>query len=659
MAISVDPQTFVITVPKADLTLVQTSPTEIRQLDLNIFRLALKDWEDDGLAGGITFLRTHTHNTEVLLGGITYARVIEILEPYTITFEDGQYAVNLIGANSNVGDRVNVNQVSVRSQNSAGLISNSAIEFSSFGGGVWIDVDNLSGLAVSGTTFPVGTRQAPVDNIDSLKLITAFRGFNKVFVIGNLNLTNGDNFTRFTFEGESPTKTTITVDSATNVLNCEFIQCTVSGVLDGNSEITHARVSNLDFVDGKVESSDIGPGIISLGTSTVANIFSCFSTTPGSSTPVIDMNGTGIIGLRDYNGGVELRNYSGTGSHSIDLASGQIKLDPNTIISGTFVCRGVGKLIDVSTNAPIRTGIWNGGVTIINELINLTTISEAASFTEAVYIDAINGVPGISDPIGLQRQPVNNLTDAISIAIIRGTSKLVFLSDFTFISTDYIIGYSLIGKGMQTTTLTFETGCVVAYCDAYDMKMTGFLTGIVGMTECHLENLESFSLVPSSQSLVIRRCKFSGTITLRSNYSGMVSLLDSYGDTAVSLYPIFDGGNYTGDMLMNNWSGQVRLKNLTQGNKIDIRITHGTIELDNSVTNAIFHVSGTGFLTDTLENEILSGTWNGGVIVSNETITGSGGGGGLPGVWSELEKQEALAYSKKASDNAEQANLKL
>lgn len=120
MAISINPLTHVINVPKADLTLVQASP-EIRQLDLDWFRMQLKAYEAADY--GIYLLKTHNHNTEVTLGSLTFARVIEILPPYTVTFEDGQYAVNLVNANSNVSDRANVNQVSVRSSNSAGLVA--------------------------------------------------------------------------------------------------------------------------------------------------------------------------------------------------------------------------------------------------------------------------------------------------------------------------------------------------------------------------------------------------------------------------------------------------------------------------------------------------------------------------------------------------------
>lgn len=122
MAITIDWGTLVINVPKADTTLIQASP-EIRQLDLNAFRLALKDLEDS--EEGMTYPATHNHNPPVTVGGVTLARVLEIINGYTVLFEDGQYAVNLVGANSNVSDVTIVNQVSIRSANSAGLVQGS------------------------------------------------------------------------------------------------------------------------------------------------------------------------------------------------------------------------------------------------------------------------------------------------------------------------------------------------------------------------------------------------------------------------------------------------------------------------------------------------------------------------------------------------------
>jgi hypothetical protein len=120
MAILVDWGNRIIYIPKSFLTLVQPSP-EIRELNLNALRLALKDLEDG--EEGMNFSDTHRHNTEVVLAGVTYSRTIEFINDYTVTFEDGQYAVNAVGANSNLADVMNVNQVSLRTSNSAGLLT--------------------------------------------------------------------------------------------------------------------------------------------------------------------------------------------------------------------------------------------------------------------------------------------------------------------------------------------------------------------------------------------------------------------------------------------------------------------------------------------------------------------------------------------------------
>lgn len=117
MAISIAWGTRVISIPKADL--IHNGGLEY-ELDVNAFRLELKDNEDDEV--GMPYPDTHNHNTVVVLGGIPYARSIEIINGYTVTFEAGIYSVTLTGANNNIQDVTNLNTVSVRSTNSAGLV---------------------------------------------------------------------------------------------------------------------------------------------------------------------------------------------------------------------------------------------------------------------------------------------------------------------------------------------------------------------------------------------------------------------------------------------------------------------------------------------------------------------------------------------------------
>jgi hypothetical protein len=121
MAITIDPATFIISVPKSFMTLVQSLPFEIYELDSNAFRNALNDWADS--EDGMYMPDTNRHNTEVTIDGLTYARTIEILDPYSITFEDGQYQVNITGSNNNIHSKRNLNQVSIVPHNSAGLIN--------------------------------------------------------------------------------------------------------------------------------------------------------------------------------------------------------------------------------------------------------------------------------------------------------------------------------------------------------------------------------------------------------------------------------------------------------------------------------------------------------------------------------------------------------
>lgn len=118
MALSIDWATKVITVPQADLTNLGGG---VYELDVDAFRLELKAIEDN--EDGIVFPDTHRHNTTVTLAGATYARSVELINSYTVEFEDGSYTVVCVGANHNVGDVKVVNSVSLIIGNSAGLIT--------------------------------------------------------------------------------------------------------------------------------------------------------------------------------------------------------------------------------------------------------------------------------------------------------------------------------------------------------------------------------------------------------------------------------------------------------------------------------------------------------------------------------------------------------
>jgi hypothetical protein len=155
VAISVNWGTKVISVPQSYLTHIGGS---LYELDTDQFRLDLKDLEDS--EEGMPFPDTHRHNTEVVLSGVTYARTLEIINGYTITFENGSYRVRLAGSNNNIADVANLNSVSILSQNSAGLISVDS------GAGDWTTTEKAqirSRLGIDGAaSAPAATPVLPV-----------------------------------------------------------------------------------------------------------------------------------------------------------------------------------------------------------------------------------------------------------------------------------------------------------------------------------------------------------------------------------------------------------------------------------------------------------------------------------------------------------------
>ena len=102
MAVSIDwGNTFVISIPQSDLAFVSGT---LYDFDTDAFRLELKDNEDDAV--GMPWTDTHIHNTEVTVFGVTYARFVEIIAPYSLTFEDtgSAYSIRAIGSNNNCFD---------------------------------------------------------------------------------------------------------------------------------------------------------------------------------------------------------------------------------------------------------------------------------------------------------------------------------------------------------------------------------------------------------------------------------------------------------------------------------------------------------------------------------------------------------------------------
>lgn len=381
MALTIDWPNKIISIPRNDLQLVQSTPTEIRSLDLDQFHSDLRDLEDD--SDGMPWPRTHSYVGPVTVGGVQLAPVVEIVNDYTITFEDGQYAVNLVGANSNVGDRVNVNQVSIRSANSAGLTFSDEINSQSYTGGlIWIN--SQEGLA--GFAFPQGTPKAPVNNIADALLVKEREKLNSFNVENLLVIPSGTDLSNLDFHGHNPINDILVLQGGdTTYLNLESL--TVTGVANGRIFIkSDCIVSNIsNFSGGIVNSLIDGTLTVDATFTDQITIAKSGSAVAGTGKPTLDMNGANSsIICRDYSGSILLRNFNQGSNASFDFLSGNLYLD-STSTSGTIVVRGNAKVVDDDTGDIIKSGTWNG-LTIVNHTTNELVWENSVALSVPKYL---------------------------------------------------------------------------------------------------------------------------------------------------------------------------------------------------------------------------------------------------------------------------------
>ncbi len=281
-------------------------------------------------------------------------------------------------------------QVVKTSSASATLQELEAIQYSSFNGGVTVDISS----PYSGTEFPTGTIQQPVNNTADALTIAEERGFSTIYIIGDIVLDSGSNFSEYIFVGESMTKTKITINPDANVINSEFYDAEITGTLDGGNVLRNCLISDINYVNGYIEQCVLSAGTIVLGGNQEAHFLDCWSGVVGLFTPTIDMGGSGQgLGVRNYNGGLKIVNKSGTDKISIDLNSGQIILD-STVTNGEIVIRGIGDVIDNSSGATIITDDLINPANIADAILDESLSDHKTSGSLGFAISFIKGING-------------------------------------------------------------------------------------------------------------------------------------------------------------------------------------------------------------------------------------------------------------------------
>lgn len=562
MTISIDWPNKIITVEKTDMTLIQSSPVEIYSLDLNLFRLTLRDLEDE--EDGISYLPTHTHVAPVDVGGVTLARVVEIINDYTVTFEDGQYAVNLIGANSNLGDRVNVNNVSVRSANSAGLVTSAAIEYGEYGGAVTVDPVN----GVSGSVYPIGTLRMPCNNVPDAMVIAQARGFNTLVFLKDIILGAGDDVTSMLLTGINPVLTTITIEDAAITDNCSIKHCTLQGILDNNTIVEKSIVKDVLYFNGEMRNCTL-QGTVLLGQGASAIIVDCVAGILEEGSPIIDLGSDGqSLSVRNYNGELSIKNKVGLDSCSINMNAGHLILD-STIMAGDIYVEGTAKITDNSD-----------GTAVVH--MDSVQVAESA-YNELVFVDTAIGVSGQNYPYGISTRPVNSITDALAIA---NTYNLKGLSlSGTIVADRDFENMRLEGRGVVTNNIIIASGFSFDNSNLVRLTAVGEILGNIFAENCIFSNAVGINGI-------LIDCVLSGTFYIN-------GVLQSRNTTLASHPTVIGFENNPASILQVDINaGALRVTGMTAASIAYIKIDSGEVTLDSSCTGGLVAISGSAKIID-------------------------------------------------------------
>jgi len=210
----------------------------------------------------------------------------------------------------------------------------------SYGNMVHVDVINGS----SGTVYPVGTHEDPVNNLPDALTIAKDHNFQRIHCDGALTI-NGENITGYTFIADRSIGNSVTVTSMTNSGACYFENLTVSGTLSGATRFTTSVLGELRNYDGGAKNCLLTNDIYITGSG--ANYFTdCDTYVTGYINKTIHV-GDNYLNLIRCRGAYNIADY--TGSHVLALDfSAAIVVTESTCVSGTIIVSGLVNLTDNS-----------------------------------------------------------------------------------------------------------------------------------------------------------------------------------------------------------------------------------------------------------------------------------------------------------------------
>lgn len=213
-----------------------------------------------------------------------------------------------------------------------------------------------------------------------------------------------------------------------------------------------------------------------------------------------------------------------------------------------------------------------------------------STFQNAVWIDAVNGTGGTTFPKGTAIEPVNNITDAQTIAEERGFTHLNILgTGLTVNAGEDLTGYVIQGEYHDRTSLIVVSGAIVEGVQFNNVSLYGDFNGQICVVDRHssVKNVNDFDAN-------VYLSELDGTIKLNlGNHRHWIRCTSNQQTT----FPVLDFQGIDQDLVLTGYTGNLRVTNMTAGN-LSLYLDSGEVELDSSCTGGTININGSGKLTD-------------------------------------------------------------
>ena len=252
----------------------------------------------------------------------------------------------------------------------------------------------------------------------------------------------------------------------------------------------------------------------------------------------------------------------------------QVEVDGGNVVAVDDVGDPINPILPTAGTQAVRTS--SSSATLQEQ-----TDIQFSSYANKVTVDPVNGVAGTEFPTGTERQPVNNLADALTIAASVGLRRIGVIGSITLTGGLDFTGLRFEGDSPNATSIVVDASAQVNNTEFAYVYLSGVFDGLVSIERCVLGNVVMISGF-------VERTGLEGTVTL--DGAGDLHLVNCY-SAGVSVVDFAGAGS---SLIATGWQGPISLINKSGPEPVSIDMDSGEVSLSPTISAGTITVRGVG-----------------------------------------------------------------